>query len=170
MFDETPLPSRIKSYIAWRNRYTSYTGKVMGFPFDLLKEEMGMKRLPSGREWKFVHEGVCPICYGSDADQVVMEPGTLEQVYCLCSTLDWILGVDNKYKDIRTPVQPAYLAELQFPKSMTDKGIISVTEAARSTEKFIKNPDHWMLMVGPRGCGKTMMLRTIVTSFWPIAV
>lgn len=141
--------SWMQSWIAWRNIYTEPGGK----PFGLLDQD----------ELKPDEEG-CPLC----RDMLVVRREDAVY-YCLCQVLLWEKRVADKYQYIRTPEKPADLA-LHLHPDLGQKGIETLQKTTMKAERFIRNPDKWLLISGPYGVGKTHILRAINTQLAPIAI
>lgn len=143
--------SWLKSWIAWRNVYTSPWGK----PFDLFDT----------KELKADSEG-CPLC----KDMYVVNNPYYGVIYCMCQVISWEARIRDKYEFLRTPESPASLDDLDMHPGLGAKGIETLKLTIEKAKLFIKNPKKWLLISGPYGVGKTHILRAINTALDPVAV
>ncbi|MEE9540203.1 MAG: hypothetical protein V3V85_01770, partial [Candidatus Thorarchaeota archaeon] len=111
-------------------------------------------------------KGECPFCKNT----VLVVKEDEEVLYCLHHVLDWQKIVVERYKGYRSPVDPASLDDVTYPRALGQSTIRELKAMVKATEKFIRKPDTWLLMLGHYGLGKTHMLRAINTAFDPIAV
>jgi len=143
--------SWLKSWIAWRNIYTTPRKK----PFNLIK----------GNELDQTEDG-CPLC----KDMYVVNDRIHGVIYCMCQVFEWENRLQDKYEFIRTPEQPAYLHQLDLHPALGDKGVETLEKTIAKAENFIRSPFKWLLITGPYGVGKTHILRAINTALFPVAV
>lgn len=160
-----PLPPKLESWIYWRDKTTEPKKQ----PFSTVLEHFGIEpykltgktiRGPGGNS-------ACIYCKGSFT---IKRPANKEELYCLCHVLDWQRAIADRYKEYRSPVKPAFLDEITYPKSLGQETIRELKILVKATEKFIKTPDRWMLVLGTVGLGKTHMLRAINTALSPVAI
>jgi len=160
-----PRPSKLLSWLWWKDYYTE-VGKPI---FSTLMETMGIDYIPIKSEWESFNGGVCPFCKGHSKSYVYTEDD--ESCYCLCAMLDWHMLVDTKWdSDIRTPVPPATLSEIQYPSVYTQAEKLELKKAVKRIKRFIKKPDKWLVLTGYFGTGKTHMLRVLNTVYGPMSV
>lgn len=160
------LPSRLTSWVYWRNKSTSTKGEA----FDLLTEhfaiDSGAASELTGQMILDSGNGTCPFC----SNTYLVKDDEWGLLYCLHYILDWQREISSRQREFRSPVNPATLDDITYPKGLGQATIRDLKAMVNATEKFIKQPDKWLLLLGHYGLGKTHMLRTINTAFRPIAL
>ena len=159
---DSQTPSYLTSWVAWRNKYTSPQKE----PFNLLKEEMGLDRIPTSVEFKRHSGGECPFCNGRQT----VNGHNFGEIYCVCEVLNKIHEKQTFHKDVRTKIEPAYLSDIAYPYEMENMYKTTMSPLVEEVERFIKSPDNWLLISGSYGVGKTHLLRAINTAFYPMAL
>lgn len=157
------VPSWLTSWVAWRNVFTEDLNAI---PFNLLKEGLGLNRMPTSAEFLKMHNNECPYCHGDFR----IKSHDLGVVYCICQLLEKIQEWNTLYKPIRTATKEAYLNQLVYPAEMGGEYHRDMKAAVEAAQKFIKYPEKWLLLIGKPGTGKTHILRAINTAFEPIAL
>lgn len=156
------VTDRLESWILWRNMYTE-PGKQ---PLNVLYEELECTPESAQAAYRYKYP-VCPHCHGAG---IVKDDN--DKVYsCICTVLKENDMIKNEYKDIRTPVRPAYLRDIKYPKDMEEPTKRDLKRAVDAAVSFIKHPiGKWLIIQGSYGVGKTHILRAINTALWPMAV
>ena len=144
--------SWLKSWITWRNIFTM----PHELPFNDFKPEIDLAVGSEG----------CGLC----KDMYIMNDGNDGVVYCMCQVWDWQKRIENKYQEIRTLEQPAYLKDLDLHPALGEMGMKTLEKTIAKAESFIKSPFKWLLISGPYGVGKTHIMRAINTALSPVAV
>ena len=160
-----PLPPKLESWIYWRDKTTVPKKQ----PFSTVLEKFGIE--PYKLTGKTIRgDGgptACIFCKGSFTIKRKVDK---KELYCLCHVLDWQQVITATYKDYRSPVKPAFLDEITYPRSLGQDTIRELKTLVKATEEFIRIPNKWMLVLGTVGLGKTHMLRAINTALSPVAI
>jgi DNA replication protein DnaC len=156
------IPSWLTSWVAWRNYYTE-PGKA---PFNILKEELGMDRIPSTFEFTQKNGKECPFC----RDDAIVYNTHLGLVYCLCKLLDKIQVIETRHKEVATIVKEETLDNISYPTELGGEYRRTMSEFVQASKRFIKYPDRWMVVTGYYGTGKSHVLKAINTAFKPMAL
>lgn len=155
------IPSWLTSWVAWRDFYTTDDR-----PFNALKEQFSKDTMPTSGEFLASYSGECPYCHNGH----VLKNTELGLIYCICKMLTKIEELEERHKVVRTLVSKAYLSEIVYPKEMGDSYEKEMSKAVSLATSFIHRPDHWVLLSGKVGCGKTHILKAINTAFYPMAL
>jgi DNA replication protein DnaC len=152
------IPSRLTSWVVWRNIYTTPGGQ----PFNLLREELGA----TGSLYHAFRDryAECPHCKRS----VILNTEKWGWIFCLCEVLRHQEARISLYRDIRTDIAPATLKEIDYSKAGNGKK--QLEKAVEATANFIMKPDKWLGFSGRLGTGKTHLLRAINSQMWPMSV
>lgn len=156
------IPSWLTSWVAWRNFYTE-PGKE---PFSVLKEELGMTRVPMHAEFIMKNGGGCPYCH----DDAVVLSQRFGLVYCICKVLEKMQRLEAQHAAVRSPIGKAYLRELEFHPDMGGDYKRTMGKAVKEVERFIKYPSKWLFVSGHYGTGKTHLLKAINSAFEPMSL
>jgi len=156
------IPSWLTSWVAWRNFYTELDAE----PFNILKEELNVDRMPTNLEFILGNGGECPYC----RDDSIVYNTKLGLVYCLCRLLEKIQKVEDSHKEVRTKVGIAKLSEIEYPTEMGGEYRRTMSEFVLASNAFIKSPDNWMFVSGYFGTGKSHVLKAINSAFYPMAL
>jgi DNA replication protein DnaC len=108
-------------------------------------------------------EVVCPICRGAGylrLDVQVGEPGFGEVIPCKCKEKE----IKNKRR-----MELKELANLALHSSQTfqtfNRSVPGAQEAYEVAQSYANNPDGWLVLSGPVGCGKTHLAAAIAHTF-----
>jgi DNA replication protein DnaC len=156
------IPSWLTSWVAWRNFYTEPDKE----PFNILKADLGMERLPTSGEFIIKSGGECPYC----KDDAVVYNTKLGLVYCLCQVLGKIHKTALLHNDIKTRVSNSSLSEIKYPYEMGSKYKVTMSQFVDAAHRFIKSPDFWIVVSGYYGTGKSHVLKAINAAFDPMAL
>lgn len=102
---------------------------------------------------------ICPMCKGAGylrADVPYGHPQFGKPIACACKAAQWAERRRQQYAEMSNL---AALHDKRFAKfHMRMPG---VQEAYRMAMAFAREPDGWLLLVGPNGCGKTHLAAAI---------
>jgi energy-coupling factor transporter ATP-binding protein EcfA2 len=156
------VPSFLKSWVLWRNYYTS----DLENPFGVLKDELETDDIPSKAEYLIYNNNDCPFCR---LDGVVRDKDN-NKITCICELLEQISNYRDSHRQISTNVPSASLSEIVYPLEMGRIYKDSMSKAVEAAKDFIIEPQKWILYMGRVGIGKTHILKAINSAFKPISL
>jgi len=119
----------------------------------------GVARRQVSKGRKPVGEQVCPLCHGAGylrQDLPVEDPNFGKAVKCRCKERE----ATEKHR-----LELGRLAKLDSHRDQTfetfDETVPGVLEAYRAAQHYAEDPQGWLLLSGPVGCGKTHLAAAI---------
>ncbi|MBA2453009.1 MAG: ATP-binding protein [Chloroflexia bacterium] len=101
----------------------------------------------------------CPICRGAGfvrLDAPVGSPNFSRLIPCVCKVVDhW----DNTQRDLREFSNMDVVSSWTFDDF--DANIKGTSDAYELAHRFGQNPNGWLVLVGPFGCGKTHLASAV---------
>ena len=143
-------PSRLKSYLFWKKKAEEDTTLLMGHGFPCSPED-----------WVKVGGDICPICDGFRHGKIGSEA---EDLYCLCSTLDWVIRQREVTGAYEQSIEPAKLSDLISYDHPSPEASRNFKKLLEFMPKWIEYPKDWLLIAGGPGTGKTHIMRSIKTT------
>ena len=150
--------SRLDSWRAWRavtNNFRSVEA--------LVGKSIGSI---TGQEMIYATAGgsTCPFCYGSLAIEDTVSYG---KSYCLCHLLDYQRLLANELQRYCTPFDSNDVIPLRDMDTRDNKNLKAAIESGID---FINELSFWLVILGPRGTGKTNILFNIAQKMGPMAL
>lgn len=148
------VPKRLASWIWWKGRQKAYP------------EAFGKFIVGKGTTNEFVKTfgERCPFCNGF---RHATDPESGNMYYCLCSITTWLDEKHSRLQMVETHSTPAALSQIapltEYP------GAKELSNLLKEIKEWLIKPDHWFLISGGFGCGKTHILRAIKTIYGSLA-
>jgi hypothetical protein len=160
--------SRLASWIIYRH-LTMEDGVAFAKLRNLVGKENGLVSraafiAAANRLFERPESSPCPYCEGWQE----IDDKTYGPMYCLCYILDWQMQVVGQLGPVRTDPPPAKISEFQILGDARQQ--TSLRMMVNAVKDWSLKPDHWLVLSGPPGVGKSHMLRALTAAFRPIAL
>jgi len=150
----TEYISRLASWQVWRKNTNNFA-KVR----EWTERQTG---LVSGQLLIDAFGGTCPFCAGDKE----IKDSVSGDLICLCALLDYQLTVAER----QDPYRSEFDGDVYLLKDMDRRDDPVLTKAISTMEAFVEEPDHWIVLIGAPGTGKSNLLQAAAMAMGPMAL